>query len=148
MNSLIPRLSLATLTALSLSACSVGDGGIELAVSETCAEVADSKCISVNGENVVRPAEYERAEVSDASAADAQGPNTVDVTFTEDGAKVFHELTEKAAQGDSSKRLLVKVGGEIQAAVVVVEALADGRVQIDFSPEPNAQEAIDLIRAG
>ncbi|PCC30362.1 hypothetical protein CQ010_04810 [Arthrobacter sp. MYb211] len=102
----------------------------------------------VKGENVVLPSDFERVGVKNVSAAGDQSPNTVDVTFTKDGTKVFRALTEKAAQTGSSERLLLKIGGEVQAVVTVMQAIDNGRVQIDFSPDHSAQEAIDLIQAG
>lgn len=158
MNPLTPRLALAVLTMLALSACSPNADGsqtpsdtgaaVEAAVSETCVAGSDPKCVLVKGENVVLPSDFERVGVKNVSAAGDQSPNTVDVTFTKDGTKVFRALTEKAAQTGSSERLLLKIGGEVQAVVTVMQAIDNGRVQIDFSPDHSAQEAIDLIQAG
>lgn len=158
MNSLTPRLALAALSMLALSACTANAGGnqspsatggaVEVAVSETCAAGSDPKCVLVKGENVVLPSTFERVGVKNASAAEDQGPNTVDVTFTKDGTKIFHALTEKAAQARNTERLLLKIGGEVQAVVTVMQAIDNGRVQIDFSPDHSSQEAIDLILAG
>ena len=152
------KISLAVLAVLALSACSTGvgasetpsatGGAIELSVAEVCAKGSDPKCVSVKGENVVLPSAFERAGVEDATAAEGQGPNTVDVTFTKEGATVLHTLTEKAARAKDSARLVLKVGGEIQSVVTVMEAVDNGRVQIGFSPDISAQEAIDLIHAG
>ena len=154
MNSRIPRLSVAILFALALSACSANPtpeatgGAIEVAVSKTCTEGSDPKCVSVNGEHVMLPDTFERVDVQEASPAESQGPRTVDVTFTKDGSKALHALTEKAATAGSSERLLLKIGGKIQAAVTVMEPIDNGRVQINFSPDHSVQEAIDLIRRG
>jgi hypothetical protein len=158
MNSLTPRLVLAALSMLALSACtahsgegqtpSATGGAVEVAVAETCAAGSDPKCVLVKGENVVIPSTFERVEVQDVSAAEDQGSNTVDVTFTKDGTKVFHALTEKAAQAGNAERLLLKIGGEVQAVVTVMQAIDNGRVQIDFSPDHSSQEAVDLILAG
>lgn len=162
------KISLAVLAVLALSACSTGvgasetpstnvgtietpsatGGAIELSVAEVCAKGSDPKCVSVKGENVVLPSAFERASVEDATAAEGQGPNTVDVTFTKEGAAVLHTLTEKAARAKDSARLVMKIGGEIQSVVTVMEAVKEDRVQIDFSPDISAQEAIDLIHAG
>jgi hypothetical protein len=157
-NSRTPRLSLLVLALSALSACStdvgadeppsVTGGAIELAVSETCTEVEEPKCVSVQGEKILLPSAFERANVENATAAEGQGPNTVDVTFTEDGSTVLHTLTEKAAGAKDSARLVVKIGGEIQSVVTVMEAVAEGRVQISFSPNISAQEAVDLIHEG
>ena len=152
------RLSLVLLVVLVLSGCSAGvgtgdsasaaGGAIELAVSQTCADGADPQCVQVNGENVVLPSALERAGVKDATIAEGEGQNAVDVTFTEDGAIVFNALTVKAVQAGDSARLIIKIGGEIQAAVVVMEAMEGAHVQISVSPDDNAQEVVDLIQKG
>ena len=158
MASRTPRLSLVVLIVLALSGCSAGvgasdtasatGGAIELAVSETCADGADPQCVQVNGENVVFPSALERAGVKDATIAEGEGQNAVDVTFTEDGAIVFNALTVKAVQAGDSARLIIKIGGEIQAAAVVMEALEDDHVQISIAPDDNAQRIVDLIHKG
>ncbi len=158
MASRTPRLSLVVLIVLALSGCSAGvgasdtasatGGAIELAVSETCADGADPQCVQVNGENVVLPSALERAGVKDATIAEGEGQNAVDVTFTEDGAIVFNALTVKAVQAGDSARLIIKIGGEIQAAAVVMEALEDDHVQISIAPDDNAQRIVDLIHKG
>ncbi|MGP5732960.1 hypothetical protein [Arthrobacter rhombi] len=119
-----------------------------MAVSEACAKGSDPECVPVKGDYVVLPSAFERADVKNATAAEGQGPNTVDVTFTKEGATVLHTLTEKAARANDSARLVMKSGGEIQAVVAVKEAVKEDHVQIDFSPDKSAQEAIDLIQAG
>lgn len=158
MHSRTTRLSLVMLALLVVSACSAGvvadertsvtGGAIELAVSAACTEGADPKCILVKGENIVLPSAFERAGVEMATAAEGQGPNTVDVTFTKEGSTVLHTLTEEAAGAKDSARMVVKIGGEIQAVVTVMEAVDEGRVQISFSPDVSAQEALGLIQAG
>ena len=145
MTSRTRKISLVVLAVLALSACSAGvganetpsatGGAIELAVAETCAKGSDPKCVSVKGEYVVLPSAFERAGVEDATAAEGQGPNTVDVTFTKEGATVLHTLTEKAARAKDSARLVLKIGGEIQSVVTVMQAVDNGRVQIGFSPD-------------
>lgn len=150
MNSRIARFSLAILFALALGACSANPGAnpppaatggaIEVAVSKTSTEGSDPKCISVNGEHVMLPNTFERVDVQEASPTDGQGPNTVDVTFTEAGSQAFYTLTEKAAQAGSTDRLLLKIGGELQAAVTVIEATDNGLIQINFSPELKSSE--------
>ncbi|TFD72910.1 hypothetical protein [Cryobacterium gelidum] len=155
MTSRTPRLSVVILAALALSACSAtadevssGTGGtIELAISETCAEGSDSQCVSVNGENVLLPSAFERAGVEESSVA-GDGQNAVDVTFNADGAEILHALTEKAARAGDSARLVISIGGELQAAVVVMEALEGDQVQIALSPDDNVQEIVDLIQGG
>ncbi|TFD76987.1 hypothetical protein [Cryobacterium fucosi] len=158
MTSLTPRLSLVVLAVLAFSGCSAsvgaGDtasatgGTIELAVSETCADGANPQCVLVNGENVVLPSAFERAGVEQATIADGEGQNAVDVTFNEDGAVVFNALTVKAVQAGDSARLIIQIGGEIQAAVVVMEALEGDHVQISISPDDSAQKIVDLIHNG
>ena len=158
MASRTPRLSLVVLIVLALSGCSAGvgasdtasatGGAIELAVSETCADGADPQCVQVNGENVVFPSALKRAGVKDATIAEGEGQNAVDVTFTEEGAIVFNALTVKAVQAGDSARLIIKIGGEIQAAVVVMEAMEGDQVQISVSPDDNAQKIVDLIHKG
>lgn len=158
MTSRTPRLPLVVLIVLALSACSaavgttktspVTGGTIELAVSETCAEGADPQCVAVNGENVVLPSAFERASVENATVAEAKGQNAVDVTFNKDGAAVFHALTEKAARGGNSARLVMKAGNRLLAAVAVMHALEGDHVQINLSPDVSAQEVADLIHGG
>ncbi|MBG6060062.1 hypothetical protein RCH16_003519 [Cryobacterium sp. MP_M5] len=86
--------------------------------------------------------------MKDATIAEGEGSNAVDVTFTEDGAVVFNALTVKAVQAGDSARLIIKIGGEIQAAVVVMEAMEGDHVQISVSPDDNAQKIVDLIHKG
>ena len=155
MTSRTPGLSVVILAVLALSACSAaadeassGTGGtIELAISETCAERSDSQCVSVNGENVLLPSAFEQAGVEESSVA-GDGQNAVDVTFNADGAEILHALTEKAARAGDSARLVISIGGELQAAVVVMEALEGDQVQIALSPHDNVQEIVDLIQGG
>jgi hypothetical protein len=145
------------LAVLALSACSAaagadepssGTGGlIEMAVAETCAEGPDSPCVLVNGENVFLPDAFEEAGVEDASVA-GDGQNAVDVTFTADGATVLHEFTEQAVEAGDQARLVLRIGGELQAAVVVMEVLKGDQLQIGLSPDESAQELVDLIRGG
>ena len=158
MNSRTLRLSLIALVVLVLSACSAADGAekrssvtggaIELAVSEMCTDVSDPQCVVVDGVNIVLPPVFERANVEDANVAADEGRNAVDVTFSKDGAVVFNTLSDKAAEAGGTARLVMKIGGEIQAAVTVMQALEGNQVQIVLSPEDSAQEVLDLIRAG
>jgi hypothetical protein len=121
---------------------------IELAVSKTCAEASDPHCVSGNGENVALPSAFERAGVEDAAVAEGAGQNAVGVTFDEDGAAVFHTLTKQAARAGRTARLVIKIGDELQAAVVVPQALEGDQVQIMLSPDESAQKVVDLIRGG
>lgn len=149
-----PRFALVALALLTLSACSAaagddassGTGGtIELAVSETCTEGSDPQCVSVNGQSVLLPSAFEQAGVEESAVA-VNGQNAVDVTFNEDGAAVFHALTEQAAGAGNAARLVIRIGGELQAAVQVMEALEGDQVQIAVSPDDSAQEIVDLIQ--
>lgn len=120
---------------------------IEMAVSETCIEGSDAECVSINGANVLLPSAFEQAGVRDSSIADS-GQNAIDVRFDEDGAKVFHSLTEQAAEAGDSARLVFRIGGELQAAVAVMEALESDQVQIGLPPDDSAQEMVALIQEG
>ena len=153
------RLSLVVLAVMALSACSaaVGDddsssatgGMIELAVSETCTDVSEPQCIPViGGLSIVLPSAFESAGVADATVADDDGQIAVSVTFTEAGGEVLHSLTEKVVEAGDSARLVIQIGGEIQTAVLVFEAIRDNHLQMVLSPDDNAQDVIDLIRAG
>lgn len=152
------RLFLVFVAVIAFSGCSaaVGSdetssatgGAIGLAVSETCAEGSDTQCVSVNGTNIVLPTAFESAGVADATVADGDGQIAVSVTFTEEGAEVLHSLTEKAVQAGDSSRLVIQIGGEIQTAVRVMQAMEDNHVQMVLSPEHKAQDVVDLIRAG
>lgn len=155
MTSRSPAFLLTVLAVLALSACSSGTdeassepgGMIEMAISETCTQPSDSQCVSVNDENVLLPSAFEQAGVKDSSVAE-NGQNAVDVTFDEDGTDVFHELTETTAEAGDSARLVIRIGGELQAAVVVMEALKGDHVQIALSPDDSAQEIVALIQGG
>ncbi|HJX78510.1 hypothetical protein [Glutamicibacter sp.] len=154
MTSRIIKTSIFAALLLSLSACSAEAssngperttvGVIELAVTHVCARESDSKCISLDGEQLVLPSTFERAVVDDATVAAEQGPNTVNVIFSDAGTKIFREVTEEAAKAGESARLLIKVDGEIEAAVVVMETIEDGHTLLDFTPK-TAQEVIELI---
>ena len=85
--------------------------------------------------------------MKDSSAAEG-GQNAVDVTFDEAGAKVFQTLTKLTAESGESARLVIRIGGELQAAVAVMEAVEDDLVRIGLSSEDNAQDVVDLIEEG
>jgi hypothetical protein len=158
MNSPTLHIASLVLVVLALSACSStpgivatptnAGGAIELAVSQTCATSSGPQCVAVNGENVVLPAVFERAGVGNAAVAEGEGRNAVDVTFNQEGAVVFRALTEKAAGAGSTARLVMRIGGELKAAVVVMQAMENDQVQIGLSPDDNAQGVVDLIRRG
>lgn len=139
---------------LALSACTAAGGSaemppntpgaIEFAVTDTCAEAADSQCVSVNGESIVLPSTFHRAGVRDVAVAEGEGQNAVDVTFTNDGAALLRTLTGQAAT--ETARLVMKVGGEIVSAVAVMEPVEGDQLQISLSPDDSAQNIVDLIR--
>jgi hypothetical protein len=145
------------LIGLALGGCSAAEdadrpapdtgGTIELAVSETCADAADPQCVLVDGQSVALPTGFEKAGVLAATVADGDGQNAVAVTFDDDGATVLHALTETVADGGAGARLLIRITGEIEAAVVVMEALEGDEVQISLSPDESAQDLVDRIRA-
>lgn len=140
---------------LALSACagpvavdspSIASGGaIELAVSESCAEGSSSQCISVGGQSVVLPTEFDKAGVGSSSVVRDGGQNAVDVTFSDDGAKVFHSLTKQAADAGSTARLVIKIGDKIQAAVSVLEAMTSNDVRIILPAGDSPQKVLELI---
>lgn len=150
-------LSLAVVGVLALSACSAvadadeapsGTGGmIEMAISEPCTAGSDPQCVSVNGTSVLLPSSFEQAGIKQSSVTE-DGQNMVDVTFNEEGTKVFHALTKEAADAGDSARLVIRIGGELQAAVLVMNAMTGDQTQIAFAPEFNAQEILEQIQAG
>ena len=155
MTARISRLTVAAIVLCALSACSSaggadeapsGTGGtIDMAVSDTCTAGSDSKCVFVNGASVLLPSAFQEAGVKDSSVAE-NGQSAVDVTFNEDGAKIFQALTKQAAGAGDSARLLIRIGDELQAAVHVMEAMKGDQVQIGLSPDESAQDIVDLIQ--
>lgn len=119
---------------------------IELAVSETCIEGSDPQCTAVGSDYVVLPSAFEQAAVQEAVVSDSPQQNAVDVTFTSEGAAVLNDLTDEARRGGSESRLLFKIGDEVVAAVVVMEALDGDEVTIALSPEEDPQQVVDLLR--
>ena len=122
-------------------------GSIELALSETCITGSD-QCIPVGDEHVIRPSGFEGAGVEDAVANSENQQNSVDVTFTDEGAKIVNDLTTQASGAGTESRLLVKVGDEIVAAVSVQEPLRGDRVAFGLSPEDDSDAIVELIRGG
>ncbi|ANP71764.1 hypothetical protein PA27867_0797 [Cryobacterium arcticum] len=116
-----------------------------MAVSDTCIAGSDSQCVLVDGDSVLLPSTFREAGVKSSSVAEG-GQSAVDVTFTEDGAKVWQELTEEAVRAGDSARLLIKVGGEVQTAVRVMEAMKGDQVQIALGTDESAQDLVDLIQ--
>ena len=149
------RLTLAAFMLVALSACSSSAGAdetasgtrgaIDVAVSDTCIAGSDSHCVLVDGDSVLLPSTFREAGVKSASVAE-DGQSAVDVTFTEDGAKVWQDLTEEAIGAGDSARLLIKVGGELQSAGRVMETMKGDQVQIALGPDESAQDLVDLIQ--
>ncbi len=139
---------------LTLSACSteggtdekspIAQGAIEFAISELCAEKSDSQCVLVNGESIMLPSTFERAGVEAAVVAEGEGHNAVDLMLTDDGATILHTLTEEAAGGTA--RLVMKIGDEIMAAVMVAEAVEGKQLQIALAPDDDAKRIVELIQ--
>ena len=156
MTSRTPMLTSAVIAVVLLSACSTagadqtpsGTGGtIEMAITDVCAEASDTGCVVVNGTSVVAPTGFEQAGVTSARVADG-AQNAVEVTFDQDGAEILHALTEEAAGAGEAVRLVIRIGGELQAAVVVMEALVGDQAQIGLAPDESAQDIVDLIQGG
>jgi hypothetical protein len=151
-------LPLVALVVLALSGCSAavgadnastGTGGnFEMAVTEICAEADDPQCVMVNGQSVVVPDVFQAAGVEDAAVADSDGQNAVTVTFDEEGAVVLQALTTETAEAGTDARLLIRIGGELQAAVTVLEPLDGAEAQIGLAPDEDAQEFVDRILQG
>lgn len=65
--------------------------------------------------------------------------------FTPEGAEVFNTLTERAAQAGPDARLVIKIGADVRAAVVVMEGLHGAEVTIALSPDEDPQQMVDLL---
>lgn len=115
-------------------------GAIELAVSETCAADSAPECVDVNGEYVIVPdAGFSRAGVESVAAAGDEAGNAVDVTLTSEGAAVLESATAEAAQAGDDARLVIKVGGEVFAAVAVAEPLEGEHFLLALPPKLSAE---------
>ncbi|TFC52846.1 MULTISPECIES: hypothetical protein [unclassified Cryobacterium] len=99
----------------------------------------------VNGDSVLLPSTFQEAGVKNSSVAE-NGQSAVDVTFNDDGAKVWQELTEEAVGAGDSARLLIKIGDKLQAAVRVMDVSTGDQVQIALAPDESAQDLVDLIQ--
>lgn len=151
------RLSLAMIALLALSGCSANasvgtgaassGGALELGVSETCAEDGAAQCVSVNGQKVVDPARFERAEIETVTVVEGTG-QAIDVLFTADGAATLSMLTEQAANAGGAARLVFKIGDEFVAVVAVPQALESDQVQIVLAPDASASELAARLREG
>lgn len=149
------RLAAVSVLALALSGCATAtvpgttptasESFVELAISERCTEGSDPQCILVGDDYVMRPSTFERAPVANAAASEGQQQDAVDITFTAEGAAILHDLTGQAAQAGGDSRLLLKAGGEIIGAAVVMEALQGDHVTIALPPERTAVEVLDLV---
>lgn len=158
MTSRTTRPTLVALTSVAvacvaLSACSatisgdetapIAGGSIGLALSETCRDDSDLQCVSVNGESVMLPLAFERADVEGAVAIDGQ--NAIALTLSADGAEVLRTLTERAAEGADTARLVVAIDDELLAAVRVIEPLTGATVHLALPPDTTAQDLIALF---
>ena len=149
------KVTLAVLAVLILSACASGgsvvgassanQAKIGLAVSETCVAGSSAQCVAVNGENVLIPSAFEDADVQNATVVEGNGQSAVQVTFTDEGGMVLSALTAQAAKAGSTARLVIKAGGEIIGAPVVMQAIDNREVSIGVSPEDNAEALVAAI---
>lgn len=94
----------------------------------------------------MEPSVFEDAAVENAVASDTTEQSSIDVTFTDEGADVLHDLTTQASDADAESRLLIKVDDEILGAVAVHEPLSGDHVGLGFSPEDDPDAIIELIR--
>lgn len=155
MNTRTHCLSILALVGLALSGCSAAvessqtsdasGGAIEFAVAETCSEGSDPQCVPVDGQYIKSPAAFTPATVEIATVADVSAQNGVDVTFTDDGAAVLNSITVEAIQAGGKARLVMKVGDDMLAAVMVAAPLTGNSLTIVLSPDDNAQEVADLL---
>ncbi|SFR84616.1 hypothetical protein SAMN05428970_3026 [Agromyces sp. CF514] len=146
MGSQVCRLSAVGLLILAMSGCSAGDGsgegspaggegGLEMAVAQTCTSGSAPECVSVNGEYVlIVDADFVRAGVETAEAVSDGSTDAVDVKFDEDGAQVFEALTAEAAESAGTARLVIKVGDDVLSAVTVVEPMQGDTAVIALPP--------------
>jgi len=123
-------------------------GSIGLAVSKTCAEMSDPQCVSVNGEDIVRPSAFDKAGVDSATVDHSTKQDVVDVTFDKDGAAILHTLTKQAMQDGSTARLIVEIGGNLKAAVTVLHTLDGPELELLLAPDDNAKHVVQQISAG
>ena len=142
------RIAVITFLGLTLSGCSADDTGgtIEMALTETCVEGSGPQCVVVEGEAVREPAVFEQADVQSAVRSQAQ-ENAIEITFSPEGADVLADLTRKAVEAGTDSRVVLRVGGELVAAVVVMEPLEDAEVMISLGPDRDPEELLDRIRS-
>jgi hypothetical protein len=143
------------LAVLVLSGCAQGvaadssttGGAIEVAVTKTCTEDASADCVEINGEKVlVTDDAFRRVDLEAVSAADDQSGNAVDVELTQDGAAVLAASTTAASEAGEDARLVIRAGGEVVAAVKVIEPISDDHVVIALPSDVTVQEFADQTR--
>ncbi|MDQ0614880.1 hypothetical protein QF046_002521 [Microbacterium sp. W4I4] len=152
------RFAFVILVSLGLCGCAVaGDsetpasqsgGSIQLAITQTCDAGSDPQCIPVGDEHLMRPSDFEEAAVETAVARNDDEQNAVDVTFTDEGAKVLNDLTTQASDAGTESRLLMKAGDEIVSAVSVMEPISGDQVTLGLSPQDDPDAVVELIQAG
>lgn len=150
------KVAVVIIASLGLAGCTVpsdsdtesspAEGSIELAVTETCGESSDAQCIGIGQESVIRPAEFDVAPVAEVEVSDDSQQNAVDITLTEEGSRVVTDLTGEASEQGDDTRLVMKVGGEIIAAVRVEETLVGEDLTISLAPDQDPQDIVELIR--
>ncbi|WP_307370348.1 hypothetical protein [Microbacterium sp. W4I4] len=123
-------------------------GSIQLAITQTCDAGSDPQCIPVGDEHLMRPSDFEEAAVETAVARNDDEQNAVDVTFTDEGAKVLNDLTTQASDAGTESRLLMKAGDEIVSAVSVMEPISGDQVTLGLSPQDDPDAVVELIQAG
>ncbi|MFF2389592.1 hypothetical protein [Agromyces sp. NPDC058104] len=122
-------------------------GGIEMSVAQTCRSGSAPECISVNGEYMmILESDFLRAGVETAEAVEDDTINALDVTFDDDGAGVFQELTAEAAASEGTALLVIKVGDEVLSAVTVVEPMHGDTAMIVLPPDADANELARMLR--
>ncbi|ANJ25987.1 SecDF P1 head subdomain-containing protein [Agromyces aureus] len=145
------KLSAVGLLLVAMSGCSAtapaGEGGIEMAVSQTCDAGSAPECVSVNGEYVTLiESDFARAGVETAKAVEDGGTSAIEVRFDDDGAVVFQESTAEAAAAAGTARLVIRAGGEVLSAVTVVEPMQGDTAVIALPPGADAEELAAVIR--
>ncbi|MFF2371874.1 hypothetical protein [Agromyces sp. NPDC058110] len=158
MGSQVCRLSAVGLLILAMAGCTAGsgsaeggtqagEGGLEMAVSQTCEVGSEPECVSVNGEYVLLvDADFVRAGVETAEAVSDGTTDAVSVKFDEDGAGVFQTLTAEAAESAGTARLVIRVGDEVLSAVTVVQPMQGDTAVIALPPGADPDELAGAIR--
>lgn len=123
-------------------------GAIDLAVTETCLLTEDTKCVSVDGQGVIQPKRFERADVAEAAVATSPEPRAIDVTLTSDGAKTLSSLTKRVLEAGDTARLILRYGGEIRSAVSVMESIDTGEFQLGLAPDADPEQTVASLMTG